>query len=297
MNELSKRLLVAAIGIPITLGISYFGNWPFLIAIIIIASLTLIEFYAVTEKKNASPMKIFGVMMLLVILFSMYAFFKSTHFDLILLTEIIVLIFGTMILQLFSTKANAITNISTTIFGVLYIALSFGSLILLREFTLVLTKFENLLNGSHFLEVDVFADYDVWGLFVITIFITIWICDSAAYFVGKAIGKNKLFVRVSPKKTWEGSAAGFIFSVMSFYLITALLVPDFSALHSIIIGAIIGIMGQIGDLAESQIKRDADVKDSSMLLPGHGGLLDRFDSILYVAPSILLYLLVILFCY
>lgn len=289
MNELSKRILVAALGIPIALGIIYLGNIPFLLVNIIIASLSLIEFYAIIEKKSSSPMKIYGVAMLIAILLSMYIFFESSYFQMILLANFILLIFGTMTIQLFSTNTNAISSISTTIFGVLYISLAFGSLILLREFPVILSNFEIVSDGNHFLRTESFLGYDVWGLFVIAIFITIWICDSAAYFVGKAIGKKKLFLRISPKKTWEGAIGGFIFSIISFLIAVEILIHDFPAIHSIILGSIIGIMGQIGDLAESQIKRDAGVKDSSSLLPGHGGILDRFDSVIFVAPSILIY--------
>lgn len=290
MNELSKRILVAALGIPIALGIIYLGNLPFLIVIVILASLSLIEYYAITEKKYSSPMKIYGIVMLIAILLSIYIFFESSYFQMILIANLILLIFGTMILQLFSTNTNAISSITTTIFGVLYISLAFGSLILLREFPIILSKFEIVSDRNHFLRTESFTGYDTWGLFVIAIFVTIWICDSAAYFVGKAIGKKKLFLRISPKKTWEGAIGGFIFSIISFFLAMEILTPDFPVIHSIILGAIIGIMGQIGDLAESQIKRDAGVKDSSTLLPGHGGILDRFDSVIFVAPSILIYL-------
>jgi phosphatidate cytidylyltransferase len=97
--------------------------------------------------------------------------------------------------------------------------------------------------------------------------------------------------KVSPKKTWEGAIAGLFGGIGGFLLSAFLLIPHFPVIHAIIIGGIIGIFGQIGDLAESQLKRDAGVKDSSSLIPGHGGVLDRFDSILVVVPIIYIYVL------
>jgi phosphatidate cytidylyltransferase len=116
------------------------------------------------------------------------------------------------------------------------------------------------------------------------------VCDSAAYFVGRAFGRHTLFERVSPKKTWEGAIAGFFFAVGAFLLARFLVLPYLSVSDALICGTIVGLFGQIGDLAESLLKRDAGVKDSSQLIPGHGGVLDRFDSIMFVAPLIFLYL-------
>ena len=121
-------------------------------------------------------------------------------------------------------------------------------------------------------------------------FASIWICDSAAYYGGTALGKHKLFLRVSPYKSWEGALFGFVFSVLT--MVTAkFIVLDFLDWNTIIaLGVIIGIIGQLGDLVESLFKRDAQVKDSSNIIPGHGGVFDRFDSLLLTAPVIYLYL-------
>jgi phosphatidate cytidylyltransferase len=133
------------------------------------------------------------------------------------------------------------------------------------------------------------------GLTIIAIFASIWICDSAAYFAGRAIGRHKLFERVSPKKTWEGAIAGFVGAVLAFVAAKALVLPYLSFSSAIICGAIIGSFGQLGDLVESLMKRDAGVKDSSALIPGHGGIFDRFDSLLFVSPLLYFYLDFIVF--
>ena len=131
--------------------------------------------------------------------------------------------------------------------------------------------------------------YTEAGYLIISIFASIWVCDSAAYFIGSALGKHKLFPRVSPKKSWEGAIAGFIFAVVTLIAARELLLDILSLTDAVIIGILIGIFGQLGDLVESLLKRDAGVKDSSSIIPGHGGIFDRFDSILFTVPIVYLY--------
>ena len=104
------------------------------------------------------------------------------------------------------------------------------------------------------------------------------------------MGRHKLFVRVSPNKTWEGAVWGFIAAVATMIIAQKLILPYLRLHQAIIIGMIIGVFGQIGDLVESLFKRDAGVKDSSSIIPGHGGVLDRFDSLIFVSPILYLYI-------
>jgi phosphatidate cytidylyltransferase len=108
--------------------------------------------------------------------------------------------------------------------------------------------------------------------------------------VGAPLGKHKLFPRVSPQKSWEGAIAGFVFAIAAAVAAKYLVLTFLPLASAIVIGAIVGTIGQLGDLVESLLKRDAGVKDSSTLIPGHGGALDRFDSILLVTPCVYLYL-------
>jgi phosphatidate cytidylyltransferase len=127
------------------------------------------------------------------------------------------------------------------------------------------------------------------------LFLTVWSCDTAAYFAGRSFGKHKLNPEVSPKKTWEGAVAGFFAAVIISFLLRALFVPDDMPFWgALLLGAAAGVTGQISDLAESVLKRSAGVKDSSSLLPGHGGILDRFDSYLLLAPLYYYILLAVL---
>ena len=132
---------------------------------------------------------------------------------------------------------------------------------------------------------------------LLTIFVLMWLNDTGAYLVGCSIGRHKLIERVSPKKTWEGFFGGLIFSMAVSLLIFYFIKPfegmehiDMNLIFWLSVGAIVSIIGTWGDLIESMIKRDLQIKDSGNLIPGHGGILDRIDSILFVLPAILLFL-------
>lgn len=130
---------------------------------------------------------------------------------------------------------------------------------------------------------------------IIGLFILIWTNDTFAYLVGKSIGKHKLYERISPKKTIEGFLGGVAFAIFAGYLISKLYIkpnPSFSDTSILIwtmIALIVGVFGTIGDLIESKFKRIAEVKDSGKIMPGHGGILDRLDSVIFVAPIVYLF--------
>lgn len=124
---------------------------------------------------------------------------------------------------------------------------------------------------------------------MISILVLIWVNDSFAFLVGKNIGKRKLFVSVSPKKTQEGFLGGFVFALIAAYIIS-ILNSDFTLINWLIIASIVSIIGTIGDLVESKLKRQANIKDSGNIMPGHGGILDRLDSLLFAAPFVYLYI-------
>ncbi len=125
---------------------------------------------------------------------------------------------------------------------------------------------------------------------VLSIIGLIWMSDTLAYLVGSRVGKTKLFERISPKKTWEGFIGGGIFTIGLVYIIQHYQ-SAYPLWFWLVLAAIVWIIGTSGDLVESSIKRQFDIKDSGKLLPGHGGILDRFDSLIYVLPFILLLLL------
>jgi len=133
-----------------------------------------------------------------------------------------------------------------------------------------------------------------WGVRFILLFLgTIWIGDSGAYYVGKNFGRHAMAPRISPKKTWEGLAGGVTATVAGAFLLRWILGVDLPWWHTLAVGMILAVTAPVGDLVESQLKRATGVKDSSGLLPGHGGLLDRTDSLFYSAPPVLGYLLAV----
>jgi phosphatidate cytidylyltransferase len=131
------------------------------------------------------------------------------------------------------------------------------------------------------------AEYNF--VLILGIFFVIWMNDTMAYVVGKYFGRHKLIRQISPKKTWEGTLAGFLFAILTSVGISQF-TPVIDTLHSFVLGGIISIAANLGDLFESSLKRSAGQKDSGKLLPGHGGVLDRFDAAIFAIPFAFLYL-------
>ncbi|MFA7326279.1 MAG: phosphatidate cytidylyltransferase [Candidatus Kapaibacterium sp.] len=280
MKELGKRILTAAIGIPLAIFLFLQGGIFFAVGILIIIGFGLHEFYSMAENKGYHPMKWASIAVSLiagVIFFLTLTGTLDYKFTKLIYTFLAPTLIGTFLitLALYKNGISAFADISISIGGIMYVAFPLMCLIAIREF--------NHLSSS---EID-------WGYFILTLFIAIWLCDSAAYFIGKAIGKHKLFPRHSPKKSWEGAIAGFVFGAAGFVGLTAWLNPSFGLANSIAVGAIITSFCQLGDLIESHFKRDAEVKDSSNFFPGHGGFLDRFDGVIYISPIVLFILVLI----
>ncbi len=267
LENTAKRVLVSIVAIPLILAASYVGSFIFFSFVLAIALTSYYEFTMLAKNKDANTNIWIGFAALIFLLVNQYNYIFETYSFLLILIIII------SIIELFRNRNSAIINIGSTLLGIFYIGLFASSLIGIREFYPAIGDF-----------------YTRGGYLIISIFVSIWICDSAAFFGGTTLGKHKLFPRVSPNKSWEGAIFGFIFAVITMILLKFLIL-DFLPWETIIaFGIIIGTVGQIGDLIESLIKRDAGVKDSSNLIPGHGGVFDRFDSILFTAPVILLYL-------
>ncbi len=292
---MTKRIIIAAIGIPIGAFVIWYGGLIFVALISVICSSALAEFYKLTSFKNSKPHYTLAIFFTFIIHFSSY-FLIRFKLELLILAIIIlislfIIVLGTI--ELFSNRVNPFNNILSTLAGLVYINFLFLPLLLLREFKYIVNHITpNIINSQAFF---VLYDYQDWATFFFAIFSSIWVCDSAAYFIGKAIGKNKLYQRISPKKTWEGTIAGIILGSLYFWAFVSVAKLNIPIFHIIILSLLITAFAQIGDLAESQIKRDVGIKDSSTILPGHGGILDRFDSPMYVFPLVFIYLTCLLF--
>ncbi len=266
-SENFKRVIVSLVGVPLILIASYLGEYYFFSFVAIISLFSFYEFGLLVKNKGADINLPIGVLVTFILLLNQYKHFIDLE---------VIIVFSSLLLltiELFRNKGSAIYNIGSTLLGIFYIGIFASSLIALREF--------------NFLNVE---STQAGAYLIISIFASIWIGDSAAYYGGITFGRHKLFPRVSPKKSWEGAIFGFIFSVATFILAKLIVLNFLSWMNIIFIGVIIGTIGQIGDLVESLIKRDSEVKDSSSLIPGHGGFFDRFDSLLFSAPAIWIYL-------
>ncbi|UNY98990.1 phosphatidate cytidylyltransferase [Zhouia spongiae] len=187
------------------------------------------------------------------------------------------------------------------IYLLLLVCLSVNSYLFTRLYSKEKRKFSNLNKffislfyiggGCIFLTMIPYSKDHFAKSLIIGIFILIWVNDSFAYLVGKSIGKNKLFPSVSPKKTIEGFAGGVIFALAGAYLLNRY-TSELTLTEWLVLALVIVLTGNVGDLVESKFKRTAGVKDSGAILPGHGGLLDRLDSLLFAAPFAYLTLLI-----
>lgn len=267
MKELTKRILVALWGIPLLLILSYLGGYFFFALVLIINGVTLFEYYNVYKEKQVYPYKWLGIAFssftLIFVFFELYSemlFVIITGFILILLS------------QLKNQQGSSTYNMMMTFSGLAYISGFLLTLLYLREYF-----------GNYFSEISQDNEY-LGGKYLVILWISIWICDTAAYFGGSLLGKHKLAPKISPNKTVEGSVFGLIFGIVTFVLLGFFLMPEINIKYFWISGFVVGIFGQLGDLIESRFKRDAGVKDTSTILPGHGGFLDRFDSIIFISP-------------
>lgn len=243
---------------------------PLIFGIIFITALSfnLQEFYLLADKTNMKPQRITGGILGAYIFVASILYFEVQptwlYFQLL-----VPLVFFVFIIEMYRKSKRPILNITVTIGGLAYIALPFILMTQLAYF-----------NGT----------FD--ARLLVGVFVLMWISDSMAYIFGVTLGKHRLFERISPKKSWEGFIGGTLSTiVISYFFISKL--GMISPLHWAVIGAITAIFGTFGDLAESMFKRSVHVKDSGKSLPGHGGFLDRFDSILFVVPMVYFYLMLI----
>jgi len=267
-----KRVLSAIVGIPILIFTVYYGGIPFFLSVALLVFLGLQEFYQFIKNKGINlPKVIFITNGMIFICLSFFNIHGGPVFDCFLL-YILISIFLTQIF--YNEQKNALTNTSVTFLGIVYIGWLATHLIYLRN-----------MNDGFF--------------YLILVLLVTWANDTGAYFVGINLGKHKLCPKISPNKTIEGAIGGLISSLLAIFLIgwwINKILPNFTFIlpHLIGLGFIISLAAQFGDLVESLFKRDAGIKDSSNLIPGHGGILDRFDSLLFTVPVVYYYLQILM---
>lgn len=267
MKELPVRIVVAVVGIPLLVYCVMSGGvWFFLLALVI-SVLGQWEMFNILRAREVSVQRLPAWLSGGLILYMVYAGFNNLLMALALL--LLLYIFAA---EMFRNKGSANLNTSGTLISIVYPGLFLATLVYLR---------------GHFGAVLPVQKYDAAGTYLLVTFVSVWGCDTFAYFAGVNFGKHKLFERVSPKKSIEGGVAGLLGALLVFFLAEWVGLLHISLTLKITSGLIVGLVGQLGDLVESWFKRDAGIKDSSKILPGHGGILDRFDSLMFISPALL----------
>jgi len=305
-SSLPTRVAVALVAIPVIVWAAMAGSYFFFFFVALISAISLHEFYALAEKKGAFPLKTIGLIAGFVVngafiyerlQVEVFSFFASrglrlsmfSQLQFLLVTSLVFLLL-VLVIELFRQKGSPIVNAGTTVLGVMVVSLFFGTLIEIRElfpYGFPVSKFFSVTMAG---EVEL-ATISRWGGYtIVSLLASIWICDTAAYFGGLTFGRHRLFERVSPKKSWEGAIFGFVGALLTMLAARSLVLDYLRFQDALIIGIIVGVFGQVGDLVESRFKRDAGVKDTSAIIPGHGGMYDRFDSLVFVAPFVYLYI-------
>ncbi|MFH1714618.1 MAG: phosphatidate cytidylyltransferase [Elusimicrobiota bacterium] len=266
-SNLVLRFIIAVFGIWFIIFITHWGFIPFFLLITVIVVIGVLEWFSLMAVMGYKPLRILGMCFTLLIMLSFFAngIGINIKHPMLIVTSAVITMFIIIffIAGMFRKSIDAlIIDVSMTFFGVFYIAWMLGHFIGLREMAL-------------------FGEY-----YVYLAFCSVWALDSAAYFIGMKYGKHKLIPGISPNKSVEGAVAGFAASIIVVCLAKLIVIKYMTFGECLIIGSVIGIVGQFGDFAESVIKRNAGVKDSGRIVLGHGGVLDRFDSLIFVVPTV-----------
>jgi phosphatidate cytidylyltransferase len=275
-----QRAITGTVFVIVMVGCMMWSYWSLCALFFLISMLGLNELYSILNKHgNLHPQKSIG-MAVGAILFLLFAFRYQFTSELIF-TMMIPLLVAIFFVELYRKRESPFINISVTILGIIYVVLPFA---LWVNFVCPYTTFHNQVIdqlANAFLPAIMYNPHILLGYFFI-----LWTNDTGAYITGRTMGKHKLWERISPKKTWEGFIGGIVLSIAVGYLISHYY-TELSPILWMTIGLLVGVFGTLGDLVESMFKRSVDVKESGGILPGHGGILDRFDGVLLSTPVIL----------
>lgn len=275
MSNTAVRIIVGLIGIPLIVLMSIIGDYVFLTLCVVISLFCMNEFYNLFEKPQNEPppltrwaggISVHKIVFLIVSSLIVICFyFEKINYVLILYF----VMFLYLIVDEVFKAVKHFEAIGTWLLSIVYISTPFGLFSLMSS-----DKFISLFGANY----------------AIICMILVWVSDTFAFFGGKTFGKHLLAEKISPKKTWEGSIIGFTFTILAGIAIEVFFYRNLGMVHILIISVIAGVFAQIGDLFESHLKRSVHAKDSSHLIPGHGGFLDRFDSLLFAIPAVYIYL-------
>ncbi len=258
LSSLGGRLGTAAVYGAVMLGVIVFGNSLGLaVALSIAAVLAVIEFYAITRREHRLPNEVFGVVAV-----ACMPVATALWGQLGLGTVLAILVVISLVWHVVFAQVRA-SDTAVTVFGAIYTGYALSHLVLIRA----------LDSGTEL---------------ALAVVISVWANDVFAYLIGSTVGRHKMSPKISPNKSWEGFASGTLFTIATWGAVYGIVgaaggEPALSLGWHLILGLAVALSAVVGDLAESRLKREAGVKDSGTLLPGHGGFLDRFDSLILVS--------------
>ncbi|MBI5043243.1 MAG: phosphatidate cytidylyltransferase [Nitrospirae bacterium] len=259
-----KRVFVTVIFVPLFyILVKYFSPLPFFILLASGVMIGQYEFYRLFYKERINASIVLGLICGFLLAISFYL--SNSHASPTISVSIILIL--VLITHLFTVKRieSALTDIAVTFFGIFYIGWLMGHIILLR----------GMGHGQNL----------IFFLFLVT-----WAGDAGAYYTGSYLGKHRLSYVISPKKTYEGAVGCLASTILMAFIAKYWFFSYLTDTDSLVLGASFGIISQLGDFSESLLKRSAGVKDSSFLIPAHGGMLDRIDSLLFTAPLLYYYI-------
>ena len=260
--------------VPLLIFLAWIGGLAFLAFVAVQVTIGLIEFYAMMSRRGLRPYRRLGVLASLALLWIC----DQRHVPYVgfLTTAVLLLVLA---LELRRPEARQrVEDIAVTCFGVLYVGWLSAHLVLLRE-----------------LPWSAGTSYRDGAAYVLLAFFVTWSCDTGAFAIGRLFGRNRPWTRISPRKSLEGSVGGLAFAMIASVVARLWFAPFLRWVDALVIGVLVGVFAQVGDLVESLLKRDARHGDSSDLIPGHGGVLDRFDSLFFAAPVVYYYLAHVVF--
>ena len=267
MSNLVIRSITGTIYAGTIIACLMLGKLTSTILFFILMVMALLEFYSIVKKDNEQPQVVIGLLTAVGIYFSSFLFFENLELAHFFINCSLLLILSIFCFEIFKKSEPNFNNIALTLTGLMYIALP--------------------MSLTLFLIHDTINEYDYSLL--LSVFILIWLSDTGGYVIGVRFGKHKLHEKISPKKSWEGAFGSLIFSIIG-SIILSLMFTQMNSTEWVVLAIVVSAASLLGDLVESYLKRSVNIKDSGRILPGHGGILDRIDSALFVIPTVYIYI-------
>lgn len=270
MKNIVQRTISGVLYLILIIGSLYLGKFAFGIIVLFFSTIALYEFYRLANGSDLTPLMVIGLVVGALLIISAFLVFSGMCNPVCLSFNLAFILF-LFLAGLFSNQQKGIQNLAITLLGIVYVSLplAFNSYIIFPE--------------SY--------QYEYTHHIMLGILMMIWVNDTGAYVIGITIGRHRLFERISPRKSWEGAIGGTLLTV-ALGLWMKDIMHSLTKTDWLILAGIVSVFGVLGDLFESMLKRNMHVKDSGTVIPGHGGILDRIDSMLFIIPVAYIYLII-----